>query len=337
MTYKKKIIVLFVAVVFLVVGLLCFVFPGWLKKDVVQIEKVTVGVESSLLSTVVWIADYEGYFEEENLDVVIKEFDSGRLSFLDMLDGGVDFSTVAPTPIMFSSFERDDFSIFATFAYSDSDLKVVAHGDKGISTVNDLKGKKVGTSEGTTGQFFLSAFLKFNGMTLSDVEMVDIAPFDLAAALNDGVVDAIVIWEPHAYNAQVLLGDKSVVLPNLGVYRETFNFMIMNDFAEENPEILERFLGAINRATEFIENDKERAQNIVTSRLELDREVTAILWEDFVFDLSLNQWLVLTLEDEARWAVDSGFVPEMEIPNYLDYIYVHALEVVVPKAMTIIK
>ena len=51
-----------------------------------EIEKVTLGVETSLLPAAVWVAGNKGYFQEEGLDLTIKEFDSGRLSFLAMLE-----------------------------------------------------------------------------------------------------------------------------------------------------------------------------------------------------------------------------------------------------------
>jgi len=129
-----------------------------------QRETVTLGVETSLLPAAVWVAENKGYFQEEGLDLTIKEFDSGKASFLAMLEGeGVDISTVAPTPIMFSSFDRQDFYIFATFAYAYEDIKVIARRDKGITTAADLKGKRIGTPLGTTGQFVTEAFLIHNG------------------------------------------------------------------------------------------------------------------------------------------------------------------------------
>jgi ABC-type nitrate/sulfonate/bicarbonate transport system substrate-binding protein len=289
-------------------------------------DELVLGAEGSLLPAAVWIAENKGYFEESKLDLTIKIFDSGRLSFLDMLDGGADISTVAPTPIMFKSFERDDFSIFATFVYSYNDVKVVVAKDKGISKIEDLKGKKIGTPAGTTGQFFVEAFLSYNDISDSEVEVVDISPSDLPGALNKREVDAIVIWEPHAYNAQKLLGDNALRLPSSGVYKETFNFMVMDDFVEENPEVLKKFLEAIDRATNFIKDNKKESQEIVAQRLNLDRGVTNILWEDFVFELSLDSDLITTLEDEARWAIDGGLTEKTEVPNYLDYIYFDVLE-----------
>ena len=163
-------------------------------------EKITLGAEAGLLTAAVWVAENKGYFEEHGVEVDIKMFESGRQSFLAMLRGeGIDISTVAPTPIMFNSFERADFAVLATFVYSDDDVKVIARKDKGVISADSLRGKKIGTPAGTTGQFFLSAFLTQHAMTISDVEMVDIAPSELPAALNGGEVEAIVIWEPHAY------------------------------------------------------------------------------------------------------------------------------------------
>ncbi len=303
-----------------------------------EIDKVTLGVESSLLPAAVWVAENKGYFQEEGLDLTIKEFDSGKSSFLAMLEGeGVDISTVAPTPIMFSSFDRQDFYIFSTFAYAYEDIKVIAHGDKGITAAVDLKGKKIGTPLGTTGQFFVETFLIQNGLLPSDVEIVDIAPSQLPDALNNSLVDAIVIWEPHAYNAQNLLGQNAVRLPSSDVYRCTFNFMVMNDFAQAHPEVLVKFLRAIDRATDFIAQHKEESQAIVAERLELDKELVTTFWDYFTFEVSLDQSLLVTTEAEARWAIKNGFTDKTEVPNYLDYIYLDALEEVKPEAIRIIR
>ncbi len=309
------------------------------EKHTGPMDKVVLGAEASMLPAAVWVAEGKGYFREEGLDVTIKEFDSGRLSFLAMLeDGSVDISTVAPTPIMFSSFARQDFSILATFVYSDEDVKVIARRDKGITTAKDLRGKKVGTPAGTTGQFFLQAFLTFNKLRATEVEMIDVGPSDLPAALQSGRVDAIVIWEPHAHRAQQLLGDRALRLPSSPVYRETFNFMVMRDFARDNPRALRKFLRAADEATTFVRDHPEESQALVAERLNLDREVTAALWGDFVFGISLDQSLILTLEDEARWAIASGLAGEKaKVPNYLDYIHVDALEDVKPEAVTVIR
>ena len=74
------------------------------------VEKITFGVETSILPSAVWVAENKGYFQEEGLDVEIKEFGSGRTALATMLnEGNLDMVTVAQTPVMFNSFERNDY------------------------------------------------------------------------------------------------------------------------------------------------------------------------------------------------------------------------------------
>ena len=303
-----------------------------------SVEKVTLGVETSLLPAAVWVAENKGFFEEEGLDLAIKEFDSGKASLTALLnDEGIDIGAAAPTPIMFSSFGRDDFVVFSTFAYAWEDIKVIANKDSGISTAEDLVGKTIGTLMGSTGQFFTETFLVFNSISPSDVELVDIAPSDLPEALNNGRIDAQVIWEPHGSTAKQLLGDKAIRLPSSDVYKTTFNFLTMKSFAMENPGVLEKFLRAIHRATIFTQNNAEEAQEITASRLNLPKEDIALHWEEFTFEISLDQSMLINIESEARWAINNKLTDAQEVPNYLAYIYVEALEQVNPDAVTIIR
>lgn len=51
----------------------------------------------------------------------------------------------------------------------------------------------------------------------------------------------------------------------------------------------------------------------------------------------LDQTILMSLEDEARWAMREGLTDKKEPPNYLDFIYVDALEQVKPETVTIIR
>ncbi|MFC1672277.1 ABC transporter substrate-binding protein [Planctomycetota bacterium] len=297
-----------------------------------------LGCEKSLLTAPVWIAENKGYFREEGLDVRIKEFDSGKASLAVMLnEGGLDVCTVAQTPIMFHSFKRDDFVIIAAMGQSDKDVKVLVRRDRGIGKPSDLKGKKVGVTMGSTGQFFLDLFLAYGSVNPSDVDTVDIKPSELPEALSGGRVDAICTWEPHAINAKRLLGKDCLVLPSEGIYREDFYFVSDRGYAGGNPEALQRFLKAVERGEQFIKDDTQGAIGLVCERLKLDRSLASLIWEQFNFRLILDQSILRSLEDEARWAIREELVDGKEVPNYLDFVYPDALEKVKPEAITIIR
>jgi len=334
MTFKKILVGIVIAIGILLGGY----YTIRNTAEQAELIELTLGVESSVLPSAVWVAENKGYFEEMGIDLDITEYDSGKASLSALLEGdkGIDICTVAPTPIMFNSFEREDYVIIATFVYSWTDIKVSANKGNSINSVKDLIGKKIGVPIGTTAQFFVEAFLIKNGVSIFDVEIIDVRPSDLPNSINNNEVDAIVIWEPHGYNARQRLGDDALILPSPDVYQTTFNFVVMKDFAEDNPEALEKFIMAIDKATTYIDNNKVESQNIVAERLNLDQEIMVSCWDDFVFEVSLDQSLIITLEAEARWAIANDLTDASEVPNYLEYFYMDALEKVKPEAVGII-
>lgn len=302
-----------------------------------SMEKLNLGISRSFLSTPVYIAKEQGFFSREGLDVTVKEYSSGKLATKGLFAGEVDISTVADLPVVFNSFKRHDFCVFATFSHSYSFVKIIAHKDKGIKTGADLKGKRVGANRGTSGHFYLGVYLIHNNLSISDIEMVHIKTVDLPSALNNDEVDAISVWQPYSQEAERLLQDNAIELLHSEIYRTTFNFAAMKSFAKDHPEILEKFLRAINKAAVFIKNNKKKAQEIIAENFKLDKEIVRAAWNDFVFNISIDQSLLVSWEEIARWAINNKFVDSKEHPNYLNFIYMDALDAVKPGSLTIIR
>ena len=300
-------------------------------------EKVTIGVASVSATLPLIVAQEKGYFSDGGIDVTFKFYPSGKKAMEGMFAGEADIATSAETPILHNSLLRDDFVIFATFAYSDNDSKFLGKKDKGVSKPSELKGKKIGTVVGTGAHFFAHIYLAEHSIDLSAVTIVDIAPADLIGALKDGKVDALVVWEPIAYQVKKALSDKVVRLPQSDLYKETFSLEAMRSYANGHPGGLIKILKAVDRATIFIKQNKKESLAIVTKVLKLDEDVLTSTWDDFVFELSLEHSLLIILEDEARWAIANKFTNKTKVPNYLGYFYLDAMKVVKPEAVTIIK
>jgi len=126
-------------------------------------------------------------------------------------------------------------------------------------------------------------------------------------------------------------------LPSKGIYREDFYFVANKNLVKNSPKTLKTFLKAIAKGQKFILENEEESINLVSQRLKLDKELTALIWGEFKFQLMLDQTILMSLEDEARWAMREGLTDKKEVPNYLDFIYVDALEQVKPETVTIIR
>ncbi len=301
-------------------------------------EKVTIGISAtSLLPSLIHIAGEKGYFLEEGIDVAIKGYPTGKAALEATFNGEVDMGTVAETPIVLSSFERDDFAVFATILGSAQHCKVIARKDRGINTPQDLIGKKVATTIGTSAHFYMATYFALSGVDVSDVEIIDLKLGEMVEANENGVGDAIFTWEPHILNSQESDGSNEVVLASKMGYLSTFNLVSMNDFIENNPQVVEKIIKALVKAEEFTNNNREESIDIIAQRLNIDGEDIDKLWDDYEFVVSLSQALVVTMEDEARWAIRNKLTDKTGVPNYLNYIYMDALDEVKPQAIGIIR
>jgi len=301
-------------------------------------EKISIGIQDNTIVAIVLVAKAKGFFAKEGLDASINRYPSGKLALEAMLKKEVDIATVSDIPIVMESFNRDDFLILSGIAYSDKGIWVIARKDRGINRASDLKGKRIAVQENSAGHFFLSVFLLHNYMLASDVDIVYMQPQDMAQAFINGDIDAFSFRNPYIAQAKAALADKTVEFFEPGVYRQTFNLVGNRGFIKEKPEVIKKILKALLKAEALIRDNSEEAEKAVTTQLGKEREKEVIDdWNIYQFDVSLEQSLIITLEDIARWAVKSGLTQKKGIPNYLDFIYSEALDGIDPDSVTIIK
>ncbi len=75
--------------------------------------------------------------------------------------------------------------------------------------------------------------------------------------------------------------------------------------------------------------------DIVKLRLNLEPEILEATWDEYVFGLFLDQSILVSLEDEARWAIDNHLTTAGAVPNYLGFIHVDALQAIAPDLVSI--
>ncbi|MBI5485210.1 MAG: ABC transporter substrate-binding protein [Deltaproteobacteria bacterium] len=296
---------------------------------------VTIGVAQSLPSAPILIAIENGYFSDAGLSVKVREYAYGKVAMVALLKGEVSLVTAGDLPVVLHSFERSDFVILAMYAFSHNHSKLISRKDRGITKPSDLKGKKVGLPFGTTTQYFLDTFLNANMISPADLKMLNVPANELPAALADGKVDAIADFEPYAYQATILLKGSAYTFPKTGLYRETFNLVAMKEFLLKEPESAIKLLRAVDRAEAFIRTNRKEAIAIISRKLGIEQQFLLERWEDYSFALVLDQALLMSLEDVARWAIRSKQTGKKNVPNYLRYIYQDALRAVKPENLRI--
>jgi NitT/TauT family transport system substrate-binding protein len=100
--------------------------------------------------------------------------------------------------------------------------------------------------------------------------------------------------------------------------------------------MIKKLVWALVRAERFCREEPDAARQIIARAINVSLENLQELWPSYRFNVTLDQSLLLILEDETRWAIKNELTVRTDIPNYLEHIYLDALESVTPAAVTVI-
>ena len=299
-------------------------------------EPVTFGLARESLAALAMVARDRGYFADAGLDVTIKEYKSGQLALAGFLAGEAAIATTADIPIAFESLLRQDFGIIATIGSSDNEPRIIARKDLGVTEPADLRGKRIATQRASAVHFFLHMFLLQNGMTADDVSVSFLKPDELGPALADGRIDAFSMREPYISQALKTLGERAVVFSKPGLYRKTFNVVAANDLLKTRPQVARQVLDAMLRAELYALTAPQEAMAIVAKGLGAAPAEVAALWADASLKVSLDQSLLISLEDEAQWILSNKFSHVDQAPSYLSLLHLDSLKAVDPILVSVI-
>ncbi|MES2877954.1 MAG: NrtA/SsuA/CpmA family ABC transporter substrate-binding protein [Pseudomonadota bacterium] len=279
-------------------------------------------------STLVHMAVAKGYFAEEGLDVQSSLHTYGKAALQAVLEGQADFATVAETPIMFSVLNGKQIFVVANIESSTKNNAIAARTDSGITVPRDLKGKRIGFTPGTTSDFFLDSLLTANGLTRKEIKPVTMKPEEMQAAIMTKKVDAVSTWNYPLTQIKQQLGSGGVIFYDEQIYTETFNIAAPQAFVRQNPETVKRVLRALIKAENFVEKNPDEAQILMSGTTKVDKMLVHDVWNAFSYRVVLDSTLLITLEDETRWAINNKLTDQTVMPDYLNYIHVDSLKAV---------
>jgi len=297
---------------------------------------VKVAISATPLSSPLIIAKEKGYFKRQGVAVEFKIVIGGMRAAKSLNKGEVDMATSSEAVIMFNSFKNNNFVVLSTFVSSNNDVKVLAMKDKGIKSLEDLTGKRVGTILGTSAHFFLDYTMLAYGIDTQNMDIININPEDTSTVLQQKKVDAVVSWEPFIYLAMKKLEQRGFIIEHEKLYNETFNLLANKKWAINHQSQIVSFLKALEQSIHFINQNPSQSQQIVASFLDQDLAIIKASWQDLNFSLGLHQWLLYLLDAEAAWAIKREFIKPEKKFNYLDFFMLEPMKIVKPGAISII-
>ncbi len=190
-----------------------------------------------------------------------------------------------------------------------------------VKTIADLKGRKVGFSVGGFEDAILKAMLEPNGLSLSDIELINVN-FSLSPALMSGQVDAVIgAYRNFELNQLEIEGRKgrAFYVEEEGV--PAYDELIAVTHRERlSDPALARFVEAMERGVQYLVNHPEESwQLFVSYKPELDDELNRRAWRDTLPRFALRPAAL----DRGRYEAFGSFLEKQgvveKLPPSADY------------------
>jgi NitT/TauT family transport system substrate-binding protein len=212
------------------------------------------------------IVDVKGLLKKRGYELALVPFGFNGMNDVTedqrwaMLKSG-EYDVLASTLDGFSRAASPDVgSITALIDESAGADKIVGRPE--ITSINDLKGKKIAFSQGSVSEYFLYYALKLAGMTPQDVMLLPQESTDAAvAAYIEGQADALSAWEPNVLDAEAK-GAKVIVASDQ--LRAILDVLISSNVTLKNrPEALQAFHDAWFEALKMMTDDPDAAEQAI--------------------------------------------------------------------------
>ena len=237
------------------------------------VEKVTLNVAYMPNYGSLWSvtnAIEQGYFEEEGITVQLTEFQDGPTIIAAMESGSIDVGYIGQGAHKLCINGRA--TIFALSHISNGDALI---GGEGITKVEDLKGKKVAYSSGSSSEDILVNSLAKAGMTMSDIEAVDMDASAIVTAMLSGGVEACATWSPNSLKILEEMPNATKLTDNMTFADTTVSlasWIVMPKYAEENKDVLVRFTRALFKAMDYAADEhQEETAGLVAAQVAQDQ------------------------------------------------------------------
>lgn len=135
-----------------------------------------------------------------------------------------------------------------------------------ITSVAELKGKRVGLESTALGSYLLSRALELQGLTMADVEKSYLKVSGHRQALEQGKVDAVVTFDP--VRSELLASGKREIFSSRDIPKEIVDVLaVRQGYLEQHPQRVRELINGWYRALDYLSTQPQAAATIIGQRL----------------------------------------------------------------------
>lgn len=220
----------------------------------------------------------QGWFDEVfapyGITVNVPRFNNGPEMLEAYTAGAIDFAQLGLQPAVSGAANGVDIRTIQLIDDAEKNILLGTIAGSGIESVEDLRGKKIAVTIGSNGHSFLIKRLEEAGLSVEDVQIINIDFNTAATVLEAGEVDASVGYKTIFDNATQDNGTEFSFIADatgLGIAKSILT--VNDEFAEAHPDIVLNIVALFGKAIEFIEENPEETIRIASDYYGTDPEI----------------------------------------------------------------
>lgn len=305
-----------------------------------DLDSFTVyAINDPQMSAAYYVAMDQGYFKEEGLDPQTEVVPSGP-DLASFVAKGQDIIAMGTTYNLFSWLEND-VPIKLVLPLVDiggtQDSAIRAGLDINPDNAKDiLTGAKVGMVTGAEAYLPLEKLCEQYGVDIKSMQFVNLSASEQTAALSTGEIDIMACWEPFVTNAvkqgssYLCSGSKDFVADhdngadvNWGHFYTGLE--ASEDVIENHADRLQKMCKALDKATEYINSNRDDAVKILAPIYEMDEDLLAIIMNENSYQTNADDDFVSGTDTIAEYAVEAKVTTkEFKPADYADWSIMQA-------------
>lgn len=304
----------------------CTIYAGETEQEAYSAEVVNIAIQPSAAFVPLYYAKEMGWIEEAlseyDVEVVWNSFESGPPMNESLASGSSDIGVVGDVPIVSAIAAGQENELIALTCDAPLSYNLLVAADSEITSVEELKGKKIATVVGSTAHNLVSKLLTSADLTMADVELINISAGDVEAVLVNGEVDAAAIWEPNVTRL-VDKGSAKIIATGEDCGLLGVNGMVARKaFTEENPLISRIVVEQFQKGIEALEDPDQEIMAKVAEDLTLDEEQLDAVSAKFEYKVDVAQEDIDGLNDTIEFLVSIGVLTEaFDFAPYVNQVY----------------
>lgn len=212
------------------------------------------------------------------------EFPAGPQLLEGLNVGAVDVGYVGEAPPIFAQAAGAKFVYFGYDPAAPQAEAILVTKDSPIRSVAELKGKKIALNKGSNVHYLLAKVLEKNGLKITDVEVVYLAPADGRAAFESKRIDAWVIWDPFQAAAEKAVGAR-VLADGTSVVNNYQYYLGARDFVTKHPKVIDALFADSVEQGIWLKKNLRQAAELIAPLQGLPVEVVELALQRYQFNV----------------------------------------------------